>query len=383
MTKAVQARSALTRWAAVMLGLALTMILLAAAPPAHAHDGTSEALSLAVEEDRLVGTTLVAFTDVGLEDTSGDGLIDEAEFNEQKSAVSTNLVSAVRERTGLEVNGVEVSIVGAGLAFPETDTETDPDTDTDPAAASEYIGLAFVSGAFDGEMSELSFAWDFNSPDDTVVVSDTERAVVGSLSADGTVTFTLDAWTTATSFLHQGIEHIRSGLDHTLFLIVLTLGVVGAQLTRTTAWRVIKLVTAFTAGHAVSLCLAYFDLLSVPAQIVEPAIALSITGAAALALRSKPGRHPWWIAGVVGLVHGLGFASSLADLGLATADHATALLVFNLGIDLAQVAVVAAVLATYALLQRLLPRRVQYIRIAASLAIGAVGLFWTVTRLLP
>ena len=123
MTKAVQARSALNRWAAVMLGLALTMILLAAAPPAYAHDGTSEALSLAVEEDRLVGTTLVAFTDVGLEDTSGDGLIDEAEFNEQKSAVSTNLVSAVRERTGLEVNGAEVSIVGAGLAFPETDRD--------------------------------------------------------------------------------------------------------------------------------------------------------------------------------------------------------------------------------------------------------------------
>ncbi len=232
-------------------------------------------------------------------------------------------------------------------------------------------------------MSELSFAWDFNSPDDTVVVSDTESAVVGSLSADGTVTFTLDAWTTATSFLHQGIEHIRSGLDHTLFLIVLTLGVVGAQLTRTTAWRVIKLVTAFTVGHAVSLCLAYFDLLPVPAQIVEPAIALSIAGAAALALRSKPGRHPWWIAGVVGLVHGLGFASSLADLGLATADHATALLAFNLGIDLAQVAVVAAVMATYALLQRLLPRRVQYVRLAACLAIGAVGLFWTVTRLIP
>ena len=377
MTKAVQARSALNRWAAVMLGLALTMILLAAAPPAYAHDGTSEALSLAVEEDRLVGTTLVAFTDVGLEDTSGDGLIDEAEFNEQKSAVSTNLVSAVRGRTGLEVNGVEVSIVGAGLAFPETDSETDT------AAASEYIGLAFVSGEFDGEMSELSVAWDFSSPDDTVVVSDTERAVVGSLSADGAVTFTLDAWTTATSFLHQGIEHIRSGLDHTLFLIVLTLGVVGAQLTRATAWRVIKLVTAFTVGHAVSLCLAYFDLLPVPAQIVEPAIALSIAGAAALALRSKPGRHPWWIAGVVGLVHGLGFASSLADLGLATADHATALLAFNLGIDLAQVAVVAAVIATYALLQRLLPRRVQYVRIAASLAIGAVGLFWTVTRLIP
>ncbi len=151
-----------------------------------------------------------------MEDTSGDGLIDEAEFNQQKSAVSTNLVSAVREPTGLEVNEVEVSIVGAGLAFPETDSETDP------AAASEYIGLAFVSGAFAGEMSELSFAWDFNPPDETVVVSGTERAVVGSLSADGTVTFMLDAWATATSFLDHGIEHIRSGLNHTLFLIVMT-----------------------------------------------------------------------------------------------------------------------------------------------------------------
>ncbi|WP_148045200.1 HupE/UreJ family protein [Arthrobacter oryzae] len=366
-------RPAPHRWAAALLGLAATGILLAAAPAAYAHDETSDALSLAVEENRIVGTALVEYTDLGFKDTSGDGLLDESEFKEQQSAVSAGLVSTARERVELVVNGTEMSIVGAGLSFPEKDTGT----------ASADVGLAFVSGPFDGGLSQLAFSWGFNSPGDTVVVSDADSAVVGQLSDDGTVTFTLDTWATATSFLRQGVEHIRLGLDHTLFLVVLTLGVVGTQITRATAWRVVKLVTAFTVGHAVSLCLAYFSLLPVPAQIVEPAIGLSIAGVAALVVRSKLGTHPWWIAGVVGLVHELGFASSLADLGLATADHAVALLTFNLGIDLAQVAVVGIVMASYALLGKLLPRRVEFVRLAVCVAIGAVGLFWTVTRLIP
>ena len=168
-----------------------------------------------------------------------------------------------------------------------------------------------------------------------------------------------------------GFQHITSGLDHLLFLVALTLGVIRRRITRSDFWRVIKLVTAFTVGHAVSLVLSYFGLVTVPAAVVEPAIALSIVLAALLALRQKGGMHRWWIAGVIGLVHGLGFASSLAGLGLATRDHAIALVSFNLGIDLAQTVVVIAVMGAFALLVRLIPRGTERARLVVCVAIAS------------
>ena len=96
-----------------------------------------------------------------------------------------------------------------------------------------------------------------------------------------------------------------------LFLAVLTFAVVGSTVSRATTRRVVTLVTAFTVGHATSLCLAYFDVVSIPAQWVEPAISLSVVAAAVLAIRGKGDTIRPWIAALVGLVHGLGFASSL------------------------------------------------------------------------
>ncbi|MEV8267315.1 HupE/UreJ family protein [Microbacterium sp. NPDC076911] len=355
----------------VLIGVAMLLGLLTIASPAAAHDGTI-ALTLAVEDGRIVGTGLVAFEDVGLEDTSGDGLIDQSEIGAQQSALAENLVSIVKDNVELTVNGGAVEIIGAGLGADES------------VVASEYIGLAFATAEFgDEDVAQLEVVWQFTSPTNSVVVSQNDELVIGHLSDDGAVTFTLDGWATAASFFFQGIEHIRLGLDHALFLIVLALGVVGARVDRSTMWRVVKLVTAFTVGHAISLCLAYFEIFPVPAEIVEPAIALSIVAVAALAALGRLGKHPWWIAGVIGLVHGLGFASSLAGLGLATQNHIVALLMFNLGIDVAQLAVVAIVLAVYALLGWLLPRQLEYVRIAVCVAVGLVGLYWTVTRVLP
>jgi hypothetical protein len=93
------------------------------------------------------------------------------------------------------------------------------------------------------------------------------------------------------------------------------------------------------------------------ATLVEPTIALSIVGAAVLALRRQNGVHRWWIAGVIGRVRGLGFASSLASLGLETRKHSVALLSFSLGIDAAQTAVVIVVMIHYCLVARI-PRLV-------------------------
>ena len=170
------------------------------------------------------------------------------------------------------------------------------------------------------------------------------------------------------------------GPDTGLFLVVLTIAVVGARVTRTTTWRVVKLVTAFTVGHATSLCLAYFNVVSIPASLVEPAIALSIVAAAAVAIvRKGDGIRPW-LAAAIGLIHGLGFASSLRGLGVASAHEIPALAAFNIGIDVAQTAVVLLVTAALWLATRLPARANRWLLVAVCAAIGLVGMMWTVDR---
>ena len=349
-------------------------LVVAPAAAAWAHDSTTGALTLTIDNDRIVGTALVDFSELGLVDTSGDGVIDADELSAQESAVSAELVDVVSEHLSLDVNGEELSIIGTGLALPSASFAS-------TFVETRYVGLAFASAAFTGSISELGVTWGFTSPTSSVVVSSTEWAMLGQLGDDHSATFTLDGWSTARSFALQGLQHIGSGFDHLLFLVVLTLGVIRERITRVAFWRVIKLVTAFTVGHAVSLVLSYFGLVTVPASVVEPAIALSIVVAAALALRRKGGVHRWWIAGVIGLVHGLGFASSLAGLGLATRDHAVALLSFNLGIDVAQTIVVIGVMGLYALVARFLPKYVDRVRLVACIVIGVIGAVWTVTRI--
>ncbi|PJJ78275.1 hydrogenase/urease accessory protein HupE [Salinibacterium amurskyense] len=358
--------------------LAATVVAVIVPTAAWAHDGTSEALTLTVDQGRAVGTGLVEFAELGLEDTNGDGLIDATELSEQEATVAATLVETLRDNVTLAVNGEELSIIGAGLSFRNTDSSTDSELE-----ASEYVGVAFASSEFEGDLNELTVSWSFTSPSNAILFSDADSAILGHLSDDGVVSFALGTWATATSFLMQGIDHIQFGPDHLLFLIVLALGVVGVKKGRAVWWPAVKLVTAFTLGHAISLCLAYFGLVNIPAGVVEPLIALSIVAAAVLALRRKAAEYRWWIAGVVGLVHGLGFASSLSSLGLVTSDHVIALITFNLGIDIAQTVVVLIVLAVALLLMRWVPKRFEILRIIVCVAIGIMGLFWTITRVLP
>ena len=143
----------------------------------------------------------------------------------------------------------------------------------------------------------------------------------------------------------------------------------------------VKLVTAFTIGHATSLGLAYFAVVSIPAHWVEPAISLSIVAAALLAIRGNGDSIRPWIAAAVGLVHGLGFASSLGGLGLATTHRITALAAFNVGIDTAQIAVVLLVTGIIWTSGRILAERSNGVRTAVCASAGLIGLTWTVSRL--
>jgi hypothetical protein len=134
--------------------------------------------------------------------------------------------------------------------------------------------------------------------------------------------------------LGLGVEHILIGVDHILFLLALLIA--SARF-----WPLVKIVTAFTLAHSLTLGLAWYGLVALPARLVEVLIALSIVYVATENILGRGGRRRWVIAGGFGLVHGLGFYAVLSDLGLAKGDALTTLLAFNLGVELGQLAIVA------------------------------------------
>jgi hypothetical protein len=182
---------------------------------------------------------------------------------------------------------------------------------------------------------------------------------------------------TGLRYLWQGVLHIVPlGLDHILFVLALAL--------LSLRWRPAVLqATAFTVAHSITLALAVTGAVALPASVVEPLIALSIAVVALENLVSIEAR--WWRLGLVfsfGLLHGLGFAGVLQELGLPDERLAVALLSFNVGVELAQVAIVAVAFGVAAMWQRSGLLAEVPMRKRLSLGIAAVGLFWTVERLL-
>ena len=179
---------------------------------------------------------------------------------------------------------------------------------------------------------------------------------------------------TAMQYLGLGFTHIvPRGLDHILF--VLGLFLLGAGLK-----PLLLQVTAFTAAHTLTLALTIYGVFALPPPVVEPLIALSIAYVAVENLVTRALR-PSRVALVFafGLLHGMGFAGVLTDLGLPRAQFVTALLTFNAGVEVGQLAVIAAAFAAVAGVRRR-PWYRRRVVVPASAAIAAVGLFWTVQR---
>jgi hydrogenase/urease accessory protein HupE len=176
-------------------------------------------------------------------------------------------------------------------------------------------------------------------------------------------------------FVLEGVRHIVIGPDHVLFLIGLLL--LGGSLS-----QLVRIVTAFTLAHSVTLSIAALGLVSPSARLVEPAIALSIVyvGADNL-LVSKSGRDVRaWIAFAFGLVHGFGFAGVLAELGLPRSALGWSLFSFNVGVEIGQVCIVVVVASAFAVLRRRSEVSGRLLVPVGSAAVIAAGAFWFVER---
>jgi hypothetical protein len=190
-----------------------------------------------------------------------------------------------------------------------------------------------------------------------------------------------DGVSVSRTYLGLGVRHILEGIDHLLFVLALLLIVGDVR-------RLLITITAFTLAHSLTLAAATMGVVHVPQAPVEAAIALSIVFVAAEivhGLQGRPGltaRAPWVVAFSFGLLHGLGFAGALSEVGLPERAVPLALLFFNVGVELGQLAFVAAV---WTALKALAHTRIAWPRWAHAVpayAIGTVAMFWVVERVL-
>jgi hypothetical protein len=190
------------------------------------------------------------------------------------------------------------------------------------------------------------------------------------------------------TFSAEGVWHIWSGYDHILFLLALLLP--GVLLRREGKWQpvtaarpafvnVLKIVTAFTIAHSITLSLSGLGYVHLPTRLVESAIAASVVLAAFNNLVPFFAERGWMVAFGFGLLHGFGFANALRDLGLHTGQLAATLFGFNLGVELGQLAIVAIFLPLALCLRRLMFYQNFVLRVGSA-AIMVVASTWMAER---
>lgn len=193
-------------------------------------------------------------------------------------------------------------------------------------------------------------------------------------------------WRVARDYTVLGIEHILEGYDHLLFIVCLIL-LAG------TFRRMLVTITGFTIAHSVTLAMAALGLVNVPVAAVEASVALSIVFVATELARDDrhtlTWRHPIAVSSTFGLLHGFGFAAVLSEIGLPQTEVPAALLFFNVGVELGQLAFIFLAVGTILLVRRLVPnlrdvelpdvlRRVQ---LPVAYVVGTLALFWTFDRI--
>ena len=178
-------------------------------------------------------------------------------------------------------------------------------------------------------------------------------------------------------YLVLGVRHIWGGLDHLLFVFGLLMLITGGR-------RLLWTITAFTLGHSVTLALAALGVIQYPVDLIEVLIAISVF-ALAVTLTSKDQerllwRSPGWLAAGFGLLHGMGFAGALLEIGLPSANLLLALFSFNAGIEVGQILFIAAFLLPWRYLKKRSSRRFEVARWASIYLLGSLAAYWTVER---
>jgi len=369
------------RWCAILA--LLSGIGLAAS--AHAHKPSDSYLTLTVDGTQITGQWDIALRDldfaIGL-DANQDDAITWGEVRAKQADIAAYALS--RLRLGPE-----------GAACPAQSTALLIDNHSDGAYA--VLRFAATCAAAPRTLTVAYHLFSDLDPQHRGLIHigqpGTERAGIFSIDRPEQK-FTLgesSKWLQFFDYGNEGVWHIWTGFDHILFLLSLLLPAVlvrsrvpgrhweAAGSFRAALIDVLKVVTAFTVAHSLTLSLAALGVVTLPSRLVESAIALSVVLAALNNIRPVVYERRWVIAFCFGLIHGFGFASVLADLGLPQESLLLALVAFNLGVEVGQLAIVTVFLPlAYALRRSKLYQR--GIFVFGSAAIAIVALVWLIER---
>jgi hypothetical protein len=262
-----------------------------------------------------------------------------------------------------------------------------------------YVSLPFTASCPAEHLRAIELKWTFlneaehkhqalvsflspGGPQSAIVGTDAPTLKLGMVGEDG--------WKHARMYVADGILHIWTGIDHILFLLTLILPAVffldrrewqARERFRDTGLEIVKTVSAFTIAHSLTLCLVTFHLLHLPSRLVESVIAFSVLLAGLNNLFPVLHEGRWKLAFLFGLVHGIGFAEVLVDLQLPTSALVNSLVSFNVGVEIGQLAIVAAALPpAFALRRTFVYRRVVFL--GGSAAASLVAALWLVDRAL-
>jgi hypothetical protein len=345
-------------------------VLAAAALATHAlaHDLPMSSIDLRVEPDALIARATAHVIDVAHDlgpAAPEDSLVDSA-FLARNAAPIFDLVQS---RISIETGGATLLGAPEGIAaHPEAQaiTVTLRYPLERPAKQLEIEGLLFPYDArhltlldvrVGGENTHEDF---FNRDQRRVRVRlDRGREILPVVRR----------------FVKSGIHHIFIGPDHILFIV-------GLMLLGGSVGRLLKIVTGFTVAHSITLTLATLGLVTPPARLIEPMIALSIVFVGLDNLRThRGGRDPRaLLAFGFGFIHGFGFASVLRDFGIPPQSVGWALFSFNVGVEIGQICIVAAVAPIMELLRRRVPALATRVATAGSIVVACAGAWWFIER---
>lgn len=358
----------------------MAIALLLAAAPAGAHPAPFSYLDLHLDAAGVRGTLVVhdldAAHDLGI--TQAESLLDPAVAEKYRDA----LVAVLAPRLTLTFDGIVANVDWGAIEV---------------VRERQSVRLAFtVRQPRPGHLLIRAYVFPYDPIHQTFInlYEDGEIRLQAILDAtrqeaDCYAGTTQGRLAVVRTFVVSGIEHILIGPDHVLFLIGLLL--LGGTLT-----RLALIVTAFTIGHSVTLSLAALDLLSPPAYVIEPLIALTIVVVGADNLLVLRARRPEasapsaaapsvadiraWLAAVFGLIHGFGFAYVLKEFGLPQAALAWSLFAFNVGVEVGQLLIVAVVAGGLMALKAWSDRAATLVAMAGSVAVILAGAYWFVER---